>query len=290
MPNKLVFSGHDSFNCRALWLKKGYEFISKNKKFTSPDAVVDLGVGKNMVNATQFWMKSFGLLNSEGSLSELADFIFKENGADPYLEDTASLWLLHYQLVTENLSSIYSLVFNEFRKKRVEFNKTQLTQFIKRKCEENNAVFTEKTVQRDIAVFLRNYIRPARQSKNIEDLYSGLFIDLDLITQLRKFDEEENTWYRIENKARKDLPEEIILYSILSNSEYEDSITLEQLATEHNSVGNIFALSQNDLTEKLKILTYKNKNLIFSDNSGVRILQLKKKPNKWDVLKKYYEK
>ncbi|HRP94301.1 MAG: DUF4007 family protein [Ignavibacteriaceae bacterium] len=290
MQNKLVFSGHDSFNCRALWLKKGYDFIYKDKVFSSPDAVVDLGIGKNMVNATQFWMKSFGLLNSHNSLSELADFIFREDGVDPYLEDTATLWLLHYQLVTENLSSIYSLVFNEFRKKRIEFNKTQLTHFIKRKCEENNTVFTEKSVQRDIAVFLRSYVRPVRQSKNIEDLYSGLFIDLDLITQLRKFDEEENTWYRIENKVRKDLPEEVILHSILSNTEYEDSITLEQLATGHNSVGNIFALSQNDLINKLNSLASKNKNLTFTDNSGVRVLQLKKKPNKWDVLKNYYEK
>lgn len=243
--SRLNFSGHDSFNCRALWLKKGYDFISKNREFASPDAVVDLGIGKNMVNATYFWMKSFGLLNAKGSLSELADFIFNQDGVDPYLEDTASLWLLHYQLINENLSSIYSLVFNEFRKKRVEFNKTQLTQFIKRKCEESGTVFTEKTVQRDIAVFLRNYVRPGRQSKNIEDLYSGLFIDLDLITQLRKFDEEENTWYRIENKARKDLPDEIMLYSILSNSEYEDSITFEQLATGQNSVGNIFVMRLN---------------------------------------------
>ncbi|MBK7378486.1 MAG: DUF4007 family protein [Ignavibacteriales bacterium] len=288
--NKLTFSGHDSFNCRALWLKKGYDFITVNNKFASPDAVVDLGIGKNMVTATQFWMKSFGLMTSNNSPSELADFIFKEDGADPYLEDTASLWLLHYQLITENLSSIYSLVFNEFRKKRNEFSKTQLTQFLKRKCEENNTTFNEKTIQRDIAVFLRSYVRPNRQSKNIEDIYSGLFIDLDLITQLRKFDEDDNTWYRIENKTRKDLPEEIILYSILSNTEYEDSITLEQLATGHNSIGNIFALSQNDLIDKLNRLASKNKNLTFTDNSGVRVLQFKKKINKWDVLKRYYEK
>ena len=288
--NKLTFSGHDSFNCRVLWLKKGYDFIAMKNRFASPDAVVDLGIGKNMVTATQFWMKSFGLINSDNSPSELADFVFKENGVDPYLEDTASLWLLHYQLITENLSSIYSLVFNEFRKKRNEFSKTQLTQFLKRKCEENNSTFNENTIQRDIAVFLRSYVRPNRQSKNIEDIYSGLFIDLDLITQLRKFDEDDNTWYRIENKTRKDVPEEIILYSILSNTEYEDSITLEQLATGHNSVGNIFALSQNDLIDKLNSLSSKNKNLTFTDNSGVRVLQFKKKINKWDVLKRYYEK
>lgn len=48
---KLTFSCHDSFNCRVLWLKKGYDFNATNKKFASPDAVVELGIGKNMVNA-----------------------------------------------------------------------------------------------------------------------------------------------------------------------------------------------------------------------------------------------
>jgi hypothetical protein len=290
MNNKLLFSGHESFHCRALWLKKGYDFIAKHKKFSSPDAVVDLGVGKNMVNATKFWIKSFGLQKEENSPSILAELIFNEEGFDPYLEDTASLWLLHYQIVTENYSSIYSLVFNEFRKKRSEFNKLQLIQFINKKCQENDIVFNEKTVRRDIDVFLRNYVRPVKQSKNIEDLYSGLFIDLDLITQLKKFDEEEHTWYKIENKARKDLPEEVLLFSILSNAEYEESITIEQLTSGYNSVGNIFVLNQSDLIEKLIRLTGKYKSLTFSDNSGVRVLQFKEKLNKWDVLKKYYEK
>ena len=46
---KYTFSGHESFQCRQLWLKKGYDYINKNKTFTDEDAVVELGVGKNMI-------------------------------------------------------------------------------------------------------------------------------------------------------------------------------------------------------------------------------------------------
>ena len=80
MSLKLSFSGHESFHCRSLWLKKGYDFISQEKKFNSPDAVVDLGVGKNMVSSINYWMKSFGLIEEENKLSELADFILGEKG------------------------------------------------------------------------------------------------------------------------------------------------------------------------------------------------------------------
>jgi hypothetical protein len=66
--NKLTFSGHDTFHCRHLWLKKGYDFIKAGNKFTNEDAVVLLGVGKNMVSSIYFWMKDFGMLDKEGSI------------------------------------------------------------------------------------------------------------------------------------------------------------------------------------------------------------------------------
>lgn len=290
IATKLNFSGHESFHCRSLWLKKGYDFISNGKKFSEPSSVVDLGVGKNMVSSINYWMKSFGIIEKDSSISKISNFIFGENGVDPYLEDTATLWLLHYHLVTENIASIYSLVFNEFRKKRIEFSKTQLLNFLKHKCEETKTIFNDKTVQRDIAVFLRNYVRPEKVNKNIEELFSGIFIDLDLIVQLRKFDEDERSWLKIENKNRHDLPAEIILYGILSNSEYENSITFDELLFGWNSVGNVFALSPKGLLEKINQLSKKYKSFTFTDDAGIRVLQFKIKQDKWEILKKYYEK
>jgi hypothetical protein len=58
-PIKLTFSGHESFQCRYLWLKKGYDFVKKGGSFNKEDAVVELGVGKNIVGAIRYWMGAF---------------------------------------------------------------------------------------------------------------------------------------------------------------------------------------------------------------------------------------
>lgn len=287
---KLNLSGHETFHCRHLWLKKGYDFVLGNKKFSDPYSVVDLGVGKNMVSSISYWMKAFGLVQRDGGLSKIANFIFGKNGVDPYLEDTSSLWLLHYHLVTENVASIYSIVFNEFRKKRFEFTKRHLTQFIKYKCEETNTQYNEKTVERDISVFIRNYVRPEKTNKNIEDLFSGLFIELDLITKMRRYDEEESVWYAIENRDRNNLNPEVILYCILSTPGITNSVTVDELLYEYSSIGNVFAISAKDLLEKIDALCKRYKSINFTDDGGIKLLQIKQNLDKWKVLKKYYEK
>ena len=43
------FSGHESFPCKSLWLKKGYDFVANKNDFNSPDAVITLGVGKKVI-------------------------------------------------------------------------------------------------------------------------------------------------------------------------------------------------------------------------------------------------
>jgi len=79
--SKLRFSGHDTFIVRSYWPKKGYDFIKKGCKFSSEDAVVELGVGKNMVTSIQFWMKALGLLKDDNTtLTNFAKFLFEEQG------------------------------------------------------------------------------------------------------------------------------------------------------------------------------------------------------------------
>jgi hypothetical protein len=96
---KLTFSGHESFTCRQLWPKKGYDFLSQRRRFGDANAVVHLGVGKNMVNSIHYWMKSFGLLEENGELHEIAEYLLADGGRDPYLERPGTLWLLHYLLI-----------------------------------------------------------------------------------------------------------------------------------------------------------------------------------------------
>lgn len=83
---KLTFSGHESFTCRQLWLKKGYDFLSQQRRFSDASAVVHLGVGKNMVSSIHYWMKSFGLIDGNGELPKIAEYLLADGGRDPYLE------------------------------------------------------------------------------------------------------------------------------------------------------------------------------------------------------------
>lgn len=66
------FSGHESFPCKSLWLKKGYDFVANKNNFNSPDAVITLGVGKNMVSSIRFWLRAFGITDND-VLTELGD-------------------------------------------------------------------------------------------------------------------------------------------------------------------------------------------------------------------------
>ena len=62
---KYTFSGHETFQCKNMWLKKGYDFVKAGKSFNDDTAVVDLGVGKNMVASIKFWLKSFGIIDED---------------------------------------------------------------------------------------------------------------------------------------------------------------------------------------------------------------------------------
>ena len=82
MSNRYSFSGHETFPCRSLWLKKGYDFTAEGN-FNAPEAVVSLGVGKNMVSSIRYWLKVFGMTKDDQP-SELAQHLFEDDGWDPY--------------------------------------------------------------------------------------------------------------------------------------------------------------------------------------------------------------
>ena len=169
--NSYRFSGHETFHCRHFWLKKGYDFLNYEKEFKNEDAVVDLGVGKNMVVSINHWLQSFGLLNNS-ELTKLSYEVFDNKGYDPYLEDVATMWLLHYNLLSTDYASIYKIVFEEFRKSRVssEFTVNKLCSYLERKLKIEGVVVSQNTIENDVKVFLKNYISISKKGdKNIED-------------------------------------------------------------------------------------------------------------------------
>lgn len=290
MP-KLTFSGHESFVCKQFWLKKGYDFIKNHHiRFSDDTAVISLGVGKNMVSSVRFWMKSFGLIDDDENINEMAEFLFGKNGKDPFLEHIGSIWLLHYHLVKTEKASIYNLAFNEFRKGRIEFTKDQLHSFLKRKCYETDSIYNSNTINKDINVFLRSYSKHNEGKIDIEDDFSRMFIDLDLITHMKSRNNEGKMveWFKIENGNRKELPYHIILYAILDNPHYGNSVTFKDLQIRHNSPGLMFAINAGGLFNKIEQITKNYPQITFTETAGMQVLQFKSNLNKLDVLNDYY--
>jgi hypothetical protein len=293
MASKLGFSGHESFTCKQFWLKKVFDFVVTNQKFNDEIAVVSLGVGKNMVSSLRYWGRAFNMIDDTDSITPLAESIFKDDGLDPFLEDFGTLWLLHYSLVKTGKASIYSLVFNEFRKERNDFTKEHLHGFLKRKCfEQGPNVYNVNTISTDINVFLRNYVKPHRDDKiEIEDDFSGIMIDLELIKAYKqKVDQQTLTRYKIEPQERIDFPLEVVLYAILDNYGNQNTISFRELLTGPNSPGSVFALTNEGIHKILSSLSKKYKEVIFTETAGNQVLQLKGNLQKQAILNEYYKK
>jgi hypothetical protein len=286
--SKYTFSGHDSFQCRQLWLKKGYDFVVDGKNFNDEDAVIQLGVGKNMVSSIRFWLKAFNIVDNKDIPTEFGKRLFDdETGYDPFLEDDASLWLLHYQLVKSGFASLYGIIFNEFRKEKMFFNKETYVNYVKRIGESNPDLnFNENTLAKDFIVFTNLYKNDS-ESKDVEDSFSGILSELELLKTIGKGKEEQ---FFIENTERDSLPESVLLYAILDNSNFGNSISLNSLEFEFNSPGSIFALNRSGLVNKISEIINEFKGITFTDQAGIKELQIKTKPKAYTILDKHYGK
>ena len=273
------FSGHESFHCKSLWLKKGYDFLLASGRFSDTDSVVRLGVGKNMVASIRFWLRAFGM-SSADELTKIADYLFKsKTGRDPYSEDLNTLWLLHFLLVSHDIASLYHLVFIDYQRERKEFTRNELQTYIRRKCAtpKQKNVYNENTVKKDIGVLLKNYVSP-KDLKTIED-FSALLISLNLIVP------KSQDLYNFREVGINEIAPEIILFALLSFGDNEKTISLDRL----QNLSLIFCLPMISLIEIIRSLEQSySGSIVFSDNSGIKNVQFLKDLDKFDILDNYY--
>ena len=222
-------------------------------------------------------------------ITTIAEKLFNNNGWDPFLEDEASLWILHHLLCQKGGASIFQLIFNELRIKKPEFTKEQFYSFV----ETEKGEFNARTLRDDFSVFTRTYLHDF--SKDIEDGYSGFLSDLNLLEDKKgksiyQGKDKTRTFYQIENKERIEIPPQVIFYFILSNPEYGESISFNSLYLNYNSIGRVFALNKDGLVKHLLKITELFPELVFFNNDPlVKELQLKKKPkDPLIILENYY--
>lgn len=293
---KYTFSGHETFACRHLWLKKGYDYIVSGKSFRDEDAVVRLGVGKNMVGAIKYWMRAFNILTMDDQITDFGHRLLAEDGWDPYLEDQGTLWLLHYQLVKTHYASIYNIIFGNFRREKTLFNKDTYISYL-HKLNENGELGTlnENTLTSDFSVFARMYSGfSENDGANLEELNSKFFSELNLLnTNKVPSEHDPNKFedrFQIIEKDQTELPIHIVLYSILDRFEQKISISIREIETDINSPFLIYCMTNKGLVQKINEITEIYKDIIYNDQAGIKEIQFKQSLDPFQILNDYYAK
>lgn len=278
VTNKAAFGRHETFALRYSWLTKGFQTFHNNPDiFSSDEATVQLGVGKNMVNAIRYWLRATQMIemtNDGLKTTDLGRAIFSEQGWDPYLEDEATLWLVHWMLATNSeLTTAWYWFFNCFHK--TEFTHEEVATHLAKFVLENlSGKHSEKTVKNEINIILRMYCQGARKLKvELEDVLDAPLTSLKLITATA-----HTQYYQSKVGHQESLPIDLIGYAVneVFNQRKQTVLPISELMYgEKNGVaiGSVFRLTESELLAKLERLAEKYP-MVFKINETAGINQL----------------
>lgn len=274
------FAGHESFTFRSGWLKKGYDLVVGNPMgLTDQDhAMVAMGVGKNMVRSIRHWCLATGVLESEGRHLRPTSFgthLFDtETGWDPYLEDPASLWLLHGHLGMNNekATTFYAVLSGL---PRLEFTREQVVRFLEDELRKQAVdSVAEETLRRDTDIFLRTYT-PAREARGRtpEEALECPLTELGFLHLL-----SDGRTYAIQRGERKTLPNAVLAYLIVRfwNGMRVPPPTLSwrTLLYDPASPGRVLRMDEAEMGQRVELLVQEYPTVFqASDNSGIKQLQ-----------------
>jgi hypothetical protein len=313
------FSRHETFAPRYGWLHKAHAAIVRDGEggsdiFHQENAPILLGVGKNMVNAMRFWSQAFKLTREHphsepsnrayiASPTWRAEWLLGAKGADPYLEDTGSLWLLHWWLLssepweqgTRCMVPSWYVMFHlaPFSKVTTAEMITLITRHVNESYAED-AVPAAESIKRDVECLIKMYAldlepNPLAQG-SFEDQLMSPFRELGLLEGQGKG--KERAW-RFTTRSRGNLPPAVLLYACLDYASHftgGNSISLARLANEPGAPGRAFRMREPELIKAIDSLVTDHADLQITDSLGQRSLSFTADPQHlaWDVLDRHY--
>ena len=247
MNNKVRLKGHESFSIREGWLTKGIFEICKNPKvFSEKNQTNIFGIGTNMVKSLKYWLMVSNLIEEQKNgyvLSELGKLIMQY---DPYMEDIFSLYLIHTQIAQNTERTlIWNIFFNKCHIKT--FSKNDLQTRIEYILESENLEYNAKILGDEISVLLKTYVSE-QKNDTPENNFTCPLVELKL---LKKIDKDT---YKKEKSSISNLDPYIVYWLILNQAKERESINIEELLKEDNSVSNFLNLDKILLNEYLDIL------------------------------------
>ncbi len=284
-----IFARHETFHPRFGWLKKGFDRAAADPGiFLREDAPVRLGVGKNMVRSLRYWCAAFKLLKDDQP-TEFGLQLLGADGWDPYLEDPASLWLLHWKLLeSPNLATAWDVTFNHFR--QVEFTTEDLFYQL---CEFRDRAaprISESSLKKDMSCILRMYVVQPTKAQVSEDSLDCPFTELGLI---HTAGDARHYMFRVGQKPT--LPPEMIVYASLQHHARTDSpartIPIANLLYDRGSPGLIFKLTESAICDAIEVTARRWEQIRLTDAAGKLQFSFDAEPRSLAeaILDRYYQ-
>ena len=292
---KLQFTGHETFPIRYGWLKKSYDEVVRvgaepggdtNSVFTDEAAIGFFGVGKNMVTSMRHWALAAGVL----SISELeagarqgrilptafGDLLFGPGG-DTYLEQPASLWLLHWQLAARpGRSTTWHWAFNELNEPAMD--RDLLTSRLQRRVSSlrdagrlKEARLTETTLRRDVECFVRTYLARTGAGRGAqEDSIESPLFELSLLQPVGV-----GGAFSFRRGPKPTLSDEVFLFALLTFWRMfhptRREFSVEAITHEPGGPGRVFLLDEESVADRLACLAdLTGGSIRWDESSGIR--------------------
>ena len=256
---KYRFSGHQTFPLRYPWLTKGVQALAEDEStFFREDALVRLGVGKNMVSAIRFWCEATHVAVVDGRKktglpTEIGLALFGKGGWDPYLEHPGTLWWIHWQLASDPSSaSTWYLALTKWN--RELFGRDELVDWLEQVADHtDNRRASRNSLKRDVDVFLRTYLAPEPDKRrSLEDSLDCPLSELGLIRRVGP------GMFEMPRADRPTLPVAVFALAIARYWEAQlsgaSTLSFEHILYGPGSPGAAFRLSENALTSLLEDL------------------------------------
>ena len=297
---KLKFSGHQTFAFRYGWLEKGVRAIAASPHaFAEDDAIVHLGVGKNMVDSIRHWCQLTQLIEpipgpkstiSPGfRVTQLARKLLLAPAWDLFLEDDASLWLIHWLLVSNPLfATTWQLTFGHFQ--RPDFSKRELIDFVRAFAERNSVSIRDSSLHRDIDCLLRTYLpaRNAASSGVAEETFDCPLQELGIIQA-----SPDGEFYRFAVGDKPSLPAPVFVFALDSHfaraKSERNTMSVQECLYGPQSPGQAFKLDENALVEYIEALEDMTEGAITLDETaGLKQIYRRKNLDSMRLLALYY--
>lgn len=287
--SRLQFAGHETFPCRYGWLKKSFDAIhlaedeeARRVAFAPDQAIAEFGVGKNMVASMRHWALAFGILESSGGRGKAGDPIATPfgrtifEGGDPYLEHPASLWALHWRLVSgPGRATAWYYAFNEFNES-IFTKDTLASKLMSRISDLRDAGrlaggrVAQRTIERDVDCLIRTYLPKTGPRAKAEDSLECPFAELGLLASLPGVGAVQ-----FRRGPKPTLPDGIFVYALVEfwkeHLPSRGSLTVETVTHEPGSPGRAFLLDEDSVVERLERIDALGIDMLsWDESSGLR--------------------